>query len=66
MISPNVHVLEKNGKKEFIILPYEDYLTIQEELACYEDLRLLRETKEQENDMPSVSLAEAKKMLNIE
>ena len=66
MISPNIHVLEKNGKKEFIILPYEDYLAIREELACYEDLRLLREAKERENDMPSVSLAEAKRMLDIE
>ena len=63
-LSPQI--LEKNGKKEFVILPYEDFMKIQEELANYEDLRLLREAKEKEGDAPAISIKEAKKQLDIE
>ena len=66
MISINPQVLEKNGKKEFAILPYEDFLKMQEELECYNDLRILREVKQEEQNASSISLEEAKKILNIE
>ena len=65
MISINPQVLEKNGKKEFAILPYEDFLKMQEELECYNDLRILREAKQEEQNASSVSLEEAKNILNI-
>jgi len=66
MISINPQVLEKNGKKEFAILPYEDFLKMQEELECYNDLCILREAKQEEQNASSVSFEEAKKILNIE
>jgi len=66
MISKNPQVLEKNGKKEFVILPYEDFLKIQEELECYNDLRILREAKQEEQNASSVSFEEVKKILTIE
>ncbi|MEA3428938.1 MAG: type II toxin-antitoxin system Phd/YefM family antitoxin [Thermodesulfobacteriota bacterium] len=66
MSSINPQVLEKNGKKEFAILPYEDFLKMQEELECYNDLRILREAKQEEQNASSVSFEEAKKILNIE
>ena len=66
MILINSQILEKNGKKEFAILPYEDFLKLQEELACYDDLRFLREAKKKEQNAPSVSFKEAKNILNIE
>ena len=66
MISISPQILEKNGKKEFAILPYEDFLKLQEELACYDDLRILREAKKEEQNAPSASLEEAKSRLNIE
>jgi hypothetical protein len=62
----NPQILEKNGRKEFVIFPYEDFLKIQEELDNYEDLRSLREAKETERDSPTISLKEAKKQLGIE
>ncbi|MBW1834689.1 MAG: type II toxin-antitoxin system Phd/YefM family antitoxin [Deltaproteobacteria bacterium] len=65
MISINPQILEKNGKKEFAILPYEDFLKMQEELECYNDLRILREAKQEEQNASSVSLEEAKNILNI-
>ena len=65
MISINPQILEKNGKKEFVVLPYEDFLRMQEELESYDDLRILRGARKEEKDAPSVSLEEAKRILNI-
>jgi PHD/YefM family antitoxin component YafN of YafNO toxin-antitoxin module len=65
MIDLHPQVLEKHGKKEFVILPYEDFLKIQEELENYNDLRILREAKDKEGTSPTISLEEAKKELNI-
>ena len=39
---------------------------MQEELACYDDLRILREAKKEEQNDPSVGFKEAKNILNIE
>ncbi len=39
-------IIKKDGKKEFVILPYEEFIAIKEELENYEDLKDLREAKE--------------------
>ena len=65
MISINPQIIEKNGKKEFAVLPYEDFLKFQEELACYDDLRILREAKKNEQNAPTVSFEEVKSILKI-
>lgn len=65
MIDLDHQVLEKNGKKEFVVLPYEVFVKIQEELENYEDLRILRKAKSLEGNAPTVSLQEAKRKLNI-
>ena len=62
----NPQIIEKNGKKEFVVLQYEEFLKIQEELANYDDLRMLREAKEKEGDALTISLKEAKHELNLE
>ena len=59
----NVQIIKKNGKKEFAILPYEEFQKIQEELALYEDLRCLREAKMAEKDAPTIGIAELKKRI---
>jgi len=59
-------IIEKDGKKEFVVLPYEEFIRVREELEEFEDLRQLREAKEQEKDAPSCSIEEAKKQLDIE
>ena len=66
MMDLNPQILEKDGKKEFVILPYEEFLKIQEELDNYEDLRILREAKDKEVDAPTISLKDAKKKLKLE
>ena len=58
----NIHpqVIEKEGKKEFVILPYEEFVAIKESLEDYEDLKELREAKAEEADKPTVPLSQVK------
>jgi hypothetical protein len=63
MIELHPEFLTKNGQKQFAVLPYEEFLKIQELLEDMEDLRDLRNAKEQEKDCVSVSLADVKNML---
>jgi PHD/YefM family antitoxin component YafN of YafNO toxin-antitoxin module len=65
MMNLHVNYVKKNGKKEFAVIPYEEFIELQEQLADYEDLRELRKAKANEADAPTVSLEEAKKRLNI-
>jgi hypothetical protein len=65
MTRPELHpeILTKNGRKEFAVLPYEEFLALQEWLADVEDLLDLRAAKEAEQDAPTVSLAEIENRL---
>jgi PHD/YefM family antitoxin component YafN of YafNO toxin-antitoxin module len=38
-------VIEREGRKEFVVLPYEEFLQIQEALDDFEDLRELRKER---------------------
>jgi hypothetical protein len=64
MIQLNPEFLKKDGKPEFVVLSYEEFLLIEELLADLEDLQDLRQAKLDEKDQPPVSLAEVKKILN--
>lgn len=66
MSRPELHpeILSKNGRKEFAVLPYEEYLALQEWLADVEDLLDLRDAKDAEHDAPTVSLTEVESRLN--
>jgi PHD/YefM family antitoxin component YafN of YafNO toxin-antitoxin module len=63
MIELHPQIIEKDGKKEFAVLPYDEFVRVQEELEDYEDLRQLREAKEQDKEAPAITLAELKKEL---
>ena len=63
MVSLRAQIIKKDGKKEYAVLPYEEFLRVQEELEDYEDLRCLREAKEIERDAPTIGLAELKKKI---
>jgi hypothetical protein len=60
---PKAQIIRKNGKKEFAVLPYADFLKIQEDLEDYGDLRCLREAKESEKEAPTVGLSDLKRSL---
>lgn len=56
-------ILIKDGKKQFAILPYEEYVALSERLADAEDLLALRKAKRAEGKKRSIPLAEVKRKL---
>jgi len=58
--------LKKDGKNEFVVLPYEEFLAIQDLLSDAQDLIELRQAKAEEGDEPTVSLEEVRKKFGLE
>jgi len=65
MLTLHPEILVKNGKKQFAVLPYEEFVALQERLAEAEDLLELRQAKRQEGKRHSISLAEVKRQLGV-
>jgi PHD/YefM family antitoxin component YafN of YafNO toxin-antitoxin module len=65
MVTVHPNILEHDGKKAFVVLPYEEFVMIEEELQEYEDLKQLRAAKSEEAGAPGVPLREAKKELGL-
>ena len=61
MLALHPNILEQEGKKQFAVLPYHEFLAIQEELQDFYDLKALRKAKQEEWDAPTMSLEEVKK-----
>ena len=55
-MSIHPQVIEKEGKKEFVVLPYEEFLAIKESLEDFEDLKDLREAKAESSGESTVKL----------
>ena len=50
-------IIKRGKKKEYVVIPYDEFLKVQEELHNYEDIRCLREAKESEKmHRPSASM----------
>jgi hypothetical protein len=60
---PKAQIIKKDGKREFAIVPYADFLRMREELEDYEDLRCLRAAKKSEKKAPTMGLSALKKSL---
>ena len=56
MIELHPEIVEKDGKKQFVILPYEEFVAIEQALADVEDLVALRAAKKEEHAAPSIPL----------
>ena len=65
MINFHANILKKNGEKEFVVIPYEVFEKIKEELDDYECLKALRQAKAKEAKAITTSLKQVKKQLNI-
>jgi hypothetical protein len=65
MIELHPEILEKDGKKQFVILTYEEFAAIEQALADAEDLAALRVAKKDEHDAPSVPLGQVVDELGI-
>lgn len=65
MLALHPNILERDGKKAFAVLPYEEFKDIQAELDEYEDIKELRAAKAVEKKAPVVSLSSVRRELNI-
>ncbi len=65
MVELHPQMIEKDGKREFVILPYEEFVRVEEELADYYDLQVLRAAKQEEGHAPTQTLAEVKAELGL-
>jgi hypothetical protein len=61
MVTLNAQIIKKKGKNEYAVIPYHEFMELQEELHNYEDLRCLREAKAVEKDSPTIGIDELKK-----
>jgi PHD/YefM family antitoxin component YafN of YafNO toxin-antitoxin module len=55
-MSIHPQIIEKEGRKEFVVLPYEEFILMQEALEDYEDLRTLRDEKSTSHGEPTRAL----------
>jgi hypothetical protein len=65
MLKLHPSIIKKNGKKEFAVLPYDEFQRLAAELQDFEDLKALRVAKAREGEAPTVSLGEARKQLGV-
>jgi len=57
--------IEKKGKREFVIISYDEFIKIEETLNDYEDLMELRKLKSKEKKKKTKNIEQVKKELNI-
>ena len=65
MIELHPEIIEKDGKKRFVILPYEEFTAIQQALADADDLVALRVAKKEEGKTPGIPLEEVIEELEL-
>ena len=65
MLTLHPNILERDGKKAFAVLPYEEFQNLQEELDEYEDLKDLRAAKAEEANAQVDSLSSVRRALKI-
>ncbi|MBU8901487.1 MAG: hypothetical protein KOO69_01980 [Victivallales bacterium] len=65
MLTLHPNILERNGVKEFAVLPFDEFKKVKNELQDFEDLKDLREAKMAEKNVAGLTLSEAKKAWNI-
>jgi hypothetical protein len=65
MVAIHPNILEHDGQKAFVVLSYEEFVLVEEELQQFEDLKQLREAKLDEADAPTVPLDAVRKELGL-
>jgi len=58
-------IIEKKGKKEFAVIPYKDFVRMQEELEDYHDLLELRRAKSDSRNQKGRSFEAVAKELGL-
>jgi hypothetical protein len=63
MMKLHPEILERDGKKQFVILRYEEFEAVREALDDLEDLQELRRSKSIEGKLPGIPFAEVGRRL---
>ena len=58
-------IIEKQGKKEFAVIPYKDFIRMQEDIEDYQDLKELREAKLDSRNQQGRSFDDVAKELGL-
>ena len=58
MIDLHPEILKRDGKEQFAILPYEEFVALRESIEDAQDLLALRKAREEDTGEPGVSLDE--------
>lgn len=66
MVSFHASFLKKDGKNEFVVISYDEFLKLQEELDDYESLKELRDAKSHEASCESIPFSDVKKKFGLE
>lgn len=66
MIELHPEILRKDGKNEFVVLPYEEFVAIQELLEDAEDLLELRRAAAEDSAGPGLSVDDARRELGLD
>jgi PHD/YefM family antitoxin component YafN of YafNO toxin-antitoxin module len=61
----NAQIIEKRGKKEYAVIPYKDFVRMQEELEDYYDLLALRQAKADSRNRKGRAFEEVAKELGL-
>lgn len=65
MLILHPEILVKDGKKQFAVLPYEEFMSLKVRLEDMEDLLQLRKAKKAEGRQRSVPLGRVKRELGL-
>ena len=66
MITLHPEFLSKDGKREFVVLPYEEFVALQQLLADAADLIDLRKAKAEEGSAETVGLSAVKTLRDLD
>lgn len=65
MMDVHPQFLEKNGEKEFVVLPYGEFRALEERLEDLEDLVALYRAREENHGQRSYSINEVREELGL-
>jgi hypothetical protein len=65
MITLHPEFLTKGKRKEFVVLPYNEFVALQTILEDAEDVLELRAAKKKEKNKPTIAFGEVKRLLGI-
>jgi hypothetical protein len=65
MLKLHPEVLRRDGKDQFVVLPYEEFVELKERLEDALDLINLREAKRTDTDEPGIPMEEVLKRFGI-